>query len=154
MGGRVVVSVGDVVRDDRAQVEAVEIEPALPLPQLEQVAELVIAQPVGRAVVIGLPVELQVFSEARQFTPLGADSVEEIPAGEFGYVDAQQRVLCRLDLQQADFSKVTETTRNVLLIIEGTTAHSAAQMAESFEMSIATISRYCGGRVAEVVQPT
>jgi len=103
---------------------------------------------------IELPVELRVFQEPCRFTPLGASAEAEIAAGEFGYVDAHRRILCRLDLQQADFSKVTSTTKDVLLIIEGTTAHTPAQLAESFQMSIATISRYCGGRAEQVVEPT
>ncbi|MEO2049868.1 MAG: phenylalanine--tRNA ligase beta subunit-related protein [Pirellulales bacterium] len=103
---------------------------------------------------IELPVELRILEELCRITPLGASSEVEIPAGEFGYVDARRRILCRLDLQQADFSKVTSATKNVLLIIEGTTAHTQAQLEESFQMSIATINRYCGGHVEEVVEPT
>ncbi len=103
---------------------------------------------------IELPVELRIFEDPCRFTPLGMSAEVEIAAGEFGYVDARRRILCRLDLQQADFSKVTSATKNVLLIIEGTTAHTPAQLAESFQMSIATISRYCGGRVEQVVEPT
>jgi DNA/RNA-binding domain of Phe-tRNA-synthetase-like protein len=102
---------------------------------------------------IELPVELRILEDACRFTPLGACAEVEIAAGEFGYVDARGRILCRLDLQQADFSKITSATKNVLLIIEGTTAHTPAQLAESFQMSIATINRYCGGRVEEIVEP-
>ena len=101
---------------------------------------------------IALPVELRVLEEKCRFTPLGSSDEVEIAAGEFGYVDARQRVICRLDLQQADLSKITTDTKNVLLIIEGTTAHTPAQVAECFQESIATISRYCGGSVAEVVE--
>jgi DNA/RNA-binding domain of Phe-tRNA-synthetase-like protein len=102
---------------------------------------------------IDLPIELQILNDPCLFTPLGASSEVEIAAGEFGYVDARRRILCRLDLQQADFSKVTSATNNVLLIIEGTTSHTSAQLAESFQMSIDTISRYCGGRVEQAVYP-
>jgi len=103
---------------------------------------------------IELPVELRILSEVCRFTPLGATAEVDVAAGEFGYVDARSRILCRLDLQQADFSKITSATKNVLLIVEGTKAHTSAQLAETFQMIIATISRYCGGRVEEVVDAT
>ena len=102
---------------------------------------------------IDLPIELQILDDSCLFTPLGASSAVEISAGEFGYVDARRRVICRLDLQQADFSKVTSATKNVLLIIEGTISHASAQLAECFEMSIDAISRYCGGRAEQAFYP-
>jgi DNA/RNA-binding domain of Phe-tRNA-synthetase-like protein len=102
---------------------------------------------------IELPVELRILENPCRFTPLGASVDREITAGEFGYVDARRRIVCRLDLQQADFSKVTSATKNVLLIIEGTKDHTPAQLAESFQMSIAMIERFCGGHVEEVVEP-
>ena len=102
---------------------------------------------------IEVPVELRILEAPCRFTPLGTSAKVEIPAGEFGYVDARQRVLCRLDVQQADFSKVTSATSSVLLIIEGTTFHTPAHLEESFEETIAIISRYCGGRVEKLVKP-
>ena len=71
-------------------------------------------------------------------------------AGEFGYVDAARRVLCRLDLLQADFSKVTHATRNALLIIEGTAEHAVEVLQAAFADAIEIITRHCGG-TAEVV---
>jgi DNA/RNA-binding domain of Phe-tRNA-synthetase-like protein len=99
---------------------------------------------------IAPPVSLRLLSGRESFTPLG--SVREIPvtAGEFGYVDAQERVLCRLDVRQADFSKVTPATRNALLIVEGTTAHAPETLRRAFEEVVAVVTRYCGG-TAEVV---
>ena len=55
-----------------------------------------------------------------------------VAVGEYGYVDAKDRVLCRLDVLQADFSKVTAGTVNALLIIEGTTAHSPDLLRQTF----------------------
>ena len=60
-----------------------------------------------------------------------------VKAGEFGYVDGQNRLLCRLDVLQADFSKVTEAARNVLLIVEGTAAHPAELLRRTVEDVIA-----------------
>jgi DNA/RNA-binding domain of Phe-tRNA-synthetase-like protein len=99
---------------------------------------------------ITLPVALRLFSGAERFTPLGSDRETTITPGEFGYVDASGRVMCRLDVRQADFSKVTSATRNALLIIEGTIATPPETLGQAFDEAIALITRHCGG-TAEVV---
>src|SRR4029077_12602359 len=65
---------------------------------------------------IALPVSLRLLTGEESFTPLGTDRPAPVTAGEYGYVDASNRLLCRLDVLQADFSKVTEATVNALLI--------------------------------------
>src|SRR5205823_2406338 len=92
-----------------------------------------------------LPVSLRLLSGRETFTPLGRDRPESVTAGEFGYVDAQDRVLCRLDLLQADFSKVTVQTTNALLIIEGTTSHPPELLRQTSADAIEAVTRHCGG---------
>jgi DNA/RNA-binding domain of Phe-tRNA-synthetase-like protein len=99
---------------------------------------------------IALPVALRLLIGQETFTPLGQDQPEAIRAGEFGYVDAQGRVLCRLDVRQAEFSKVTVATTNALLIIEGTAAHTEPGLRGTFAEAVEVLQRYCGG-TAEVV---
>jgi DNA/RNA-binding domain of Phe-tRNA-synthetase-like protein len=96
------------------------------------------------------PVALRILNGAESFTPLGQEAPSAVVAGEFGYVDADNRVLCRLDVLQADFSKVTHLTRNVLLIVEGTPVHSAELLRKTFDEVIERVTRHCGG-TAEVV---
>ena len=98
---------------------------------------------------IALPVALRLFDGGERFTPLGGkEDIGAVP-GEFGYVDAQDRVLCRLDIVQAEFSKVTADTRNALLIIEGTAAHDNAAFQNVFGETAALVLQGCGGE-AEV----
>jgi DNA/RNA-binding domain of Phe-tRNA-synthetase-like protein len=99
---------------------------------------------------IALPVALRLFTGQETFTPLGQDAELPVVAGEYGYVDGQDRVLCRLDVVQADFSKVTVDTVNALLIIEATAAHPPAAVQQAFADSIMMMTRYCGG-TAEIV---
>jgi DNA/RNA-binding domain of Phe-tRNA-synthetase-like protein len=94
---------------------------------------------------IDTPVSLQLLSGLETFTPLGSDKLLSINAGEFGYVDARGRVLCRLDVMQADFSKVTSATRNALLIVEGTTAHAPEHLQRTMEEVIAVVIEHCRG---------
>ena len=79
--------------------------------------------------------------------PLGRSEPQSVGAGEFGYVDADDRLLCRLDVLQADFSKVTSETRNVLMIIETTTAHRPETIQQARDELIDRVTRHCGGTV-------
>jgi DNA/RNA-binding domain of Phe-tRNA-synthetase-like protein len=102
---------------------------------------------------IALPVSLRLLTGRETFTPLGRDNPMSIVPGEFGYVDAVDRVLCRLDLLQAEFSKVTTSTVNALLIIEGTSAHSPELLRQTFDEAIALVTRFCGGSAELVALP-
>jgi DNA/RNA-binding domain of Phe-tRNA-synthetase-like protein len=99
---------------------------------------------------IALPVALRLLTGRESFTPLGRDAEVAVVLGEFGYVDARDRVLCRLDLLQAEFSKVTTETTNVLLIVEGTADHPPEVLRQVFAEVIEIVTRHCGG-AAEVV---
>ena len=102
---------------------------------------------------IDLPVSLQILTGSEPFTPLGTDRPTSIQAGEFGYVDARGRVLCRLDVMQADFSKVTAATKNVILIVEGSTAHKEEQLRHTVEDAITVVKEYCSGTAEIVARP-
>jgi len=102
---------------------------------------------------IDMPVSLRLLTGDETFTPLGSDKPSPIQAGEFGYVDARGRVLCRLDLMQADFSKVTTATHNVILIVEGTTAHGEEHLSRTVEEAIGAVTEYCGGSAEVVAWP-
>jgi DNA/RNA-binding domain of Phe-tRNA-synthetase-like protein len=99
---------------------------------------------------IALPVSLRLLTGQESFTPLGRDDAVPTVPGEYGYVDARDRVLCRLDILQADFSKVTTQTTNVLLIVEGTAGHSPDVLRQVFADVTELVTRHCGG-TAEVV---
>jgi DNA/RNA-binding domain of Phe-tRNA-synthetase-like protein len=99
---------------------------------------------------IALPVSLRLLTGEEPFTPLGSSAAVPVAAGEYGYVDAEGRVLCRLDILQAEFSKVTAETTNALLIVEGTAAHSPDVLCKAFDDAIEMVTRHCGG-MAEVM---
>lgn len=99
------------------------------------------------------PAALRLLTGAESFTPLGATAPATVVPGEYGYVDADGRVLCRLDLLQADFSKVTTDTVNALLIIEGTAAHAADGLRQAFSDAVELIMRTCGGTAEAIAFP-
>jgi DNA/RNA-binding domain of Phe-tRNA-synthetase-like protein len=102
---------------------------------------------------IALPVSLRLLTGQESFTPLGRDAPLPAIAGEYGYVDAEDRVLCRLDILQADFSKVTTETTNVLLIVEGTAEHPPDLLRQVVADVIESVTRHCGGLTEVVAFP-
>lgn len=99
---------------------------------------------------IAVPVSLRLLTGGESFTPLGGSAAVPVVAGEYGYVDGRDQLLCRLDILQAEFSKVTTETTSVLLIVEGTAAHPPEVLRQAFADVIETVTRHCGG-TAEVV---
>ncbi|HLJ91652.1 MAG TPA: phenylalanine--tRNA ligase beta subunit-related protein [Gemmataceae bacterium] len=102
---------------------------------------------------VAAPVALRFLTGRESFTPLGRATQIAVAAGEYGYVDAQDRVLCRLDVLQADFSKVTANTTNAFLIIEGTTAHTPELLRQTFADAIEVVTRWCGGEAEVICDP-
>jgi DNA/RNA-binding domain of Phe-tRNA-synthetase-like protein len=102
---------------------------------------------------ISSPVELRILTGEETFTPLGSSEPETVVAGEFGYVDADSRLLCRLDSLQANFSKVGDSTRDVLVIVESTIASKGQQRKAAVELAMAVISQHCGGTAEVVAMP-
>jgi DNA/RNA-binding domain of Phe-tRNA-synthetase-like protein len=99
---------------------------------------------------IAPPVALRLLTGRESFTPLGGAAPVSVVPGEYAYVDARDRVLCRLDILQADFSKVTTASTNVLLIVEGTAEHAPEALRQVCAEVAALVTRTCGG-TAEVV---
>lgn len=102
---------------------------------------------------IATPVSLRLLTGQETFRPLGGETPVAVVAGEFGYVDAANRLLCRLDVLQADFSKVTDASRNVMLIVEGTVKHSGETMRRACEEAVELVTRYCGGTAEVIATP-
>lgn len=72
------------------------------------------------------------------FTPLGAHTVQAVPAGEYAYVDGGERIICRLECRQAAHSAVTTTTRDVVVIVQG----NAAVVDSDVERACADIEQF------------
>lgn len=99
------------------------------------------------------PVSLTVAVARMGFVPLGQMQFESIGTGEFVFLDSRGRVICRLDVRQAEFSKVTDATRRVLMIIAGTTAHDTTSLTQAFEEAARLMADYCEGITEIVVLP-
>jgi DNA/RNA-binding domain of Phe-tRNA-synthetase-like protein len=102
---------------------------------------------------IAPPVSLRLLTGAESFTPLGRDAEVPVTAGEYGYVDARGRLLCRWDVVQAEFSKVTADTTNALVIVEATAMHAPEGVRQTFNQVADLVTRICGGTVEVIASP-
>lgn len=102
---------------------------------------------------IDCPVQLRLFEGTEHFQPLGQTQPQPVVPGEFGYVDGQDRVLCRLDSLQADFSKVTNRTHRVMLIIETTSHRDDSSLTEAIDQLEHLLGHYCQARIDALIWP-
>ena len=102
---------------------------------------------------IQCPVQLRLFHGQESFRALGQTQPRPVVPGEFGYVDAQDRVLCRLDSLQADFSKVTAHTRRVLLIIETTATRDEQSLQDALTQLDQLLSLHCQAKIEQIILP-
>ncbi len=96
---------------------------------------------------IKFPLSYTVVSESDKFVPLGHDKEmkvsqllkEHIRGKEYAhlmegwkefpvYKDAEGRILCIIPITQADFTKVTEKTKNILIEVTGTDRQAVSQI--------------------------
>lgn len=99
------------------------------------------------------PIQLRLLQGSEEFIPMGSHHEEACAVGEFAYVDSASRVICRLDVRQAEFSRITPESDRVLLIIGATTALSFSQLEVLFSQTTDLITKYCGGTVETVHFP-
>lgn len=68
---------------------------------------------------VRVPVRLTMTRGGESFQGLGGGESGALPAGEYAYIDAAERVLCRLEYRQAAASALQEYSSGVLFIIQG-----------------------------------
>jgi DNA/RNA-binding domain of Phe-tRNA-synthetase-like protein len=95
---------------------------------------------------LALPIHLKIVRDDLAFMGLGRYGRGVAKTGEFAYVDGRDRVICRLDVIQAEFSKITAATSDVVVIIEGTTSHDRTALDAARADLIDVIGEYCGSR--------
>lgn len=86
-----------------------------------------------------------------RFIPLGKQRSVPIPRGEYAYMDNVD-ILCRLEVRQAEKSKIGLSTRDILLIIQGNTAVTDEALSAAAARLFNLLRDVTGGRVA-VVEP-
>ena len=85
-------------------------------------------------------------TDSDSFQPLGGDEQRPLP-GEFGYVDPRGRVICRMDVLQCEWSKVTKSTRSAAIFVQGNRCLSPAVLLKGCWLLAEMLATFCGGDV-------
>ena len=68
---------------------------------------------------VQLPVSLTLTRGGELFHGLGSEAPVELPAGEYAYLDASGRVLCRMEYRQAAATALHPHSNAALIIVQG-----------------------------------
>lgn len=71
---------------------------------------------------------------------------------EYCYCDDSNEVLCRLEIRQVNKTKVDETVKNVLYIIEGSDETDEQLLLDVMQEVLDMTTAYCGG-IGEIITP-
>lgn len=97
---------------------------------------------------------LDITTGQETFVPLGGASSEtsprRIPAGEYAYIDDDDRVLCRMEYRQSAQSGLTPDSRHGLFIVQGHEASDCNLLEGAGARVSALLEQYCGAHRGEV----
>jgi len=86
------------------------------------------------------------FSDGTEtYLPLGATEPVPMQPHEYCYCDDSNEVLCRLEIRQVEKTKVDESAKNILYIIEGNEATDGDFLLKVMQEIVDTTTKYCGG---------
>ena len=98
---------------------------------------------------LALPVSLRICGETERFTPLDGSAARTC-AGEYGYVDAENRIVCRLDVLQGRETAVDEHSTRVVFFLQGNPAIAGAELLRAAWYLAELLETFCRAR-AELV---
>jgi DNA/RNA-binding domain of Phe-tRNA-synthetase-like protein len=81
------------------------------------------------------------------FRSVGGDAVRQTAPGDYLYAD-DARVLAWLDSKDSDDVKLSAATRNVLIVIQGTSETARDYTRAAIEDAAGRIVKFCGGTIA------
>ena len=147
----------EVVSAVAALAHHVLATPAGRLPRVNAVVDLYNAFSLETGLSIGAhdcakiegALRLEFAAEVRTFVPVGTSVPVSVQPGEYLWCD-DRKVLCRLDVKQAEASAVTRTTRDVVFILQGTDAFTAGEVEDAARTLAERVVEACGGRVGRV----
>jgi DNA/RNA-binding domain of Phe-tRNA-synthetase-like protein len=90
-------------------------------------------------------IQLRLTTGGERFHPLGAVEPKAVHEGEYAYVDDSNDILCRLDVRQAEKTKITMDTRECFYIVQGNPNTPSSLVRATAEHLITLTKRYCGG---------
>ena len=88
------------------------------------------------------------YSEGEAFHPIGADGTKT-KKGEVVYADEEKVICSGYNYRDGELTKITEQTKNVLVITDGTEAYTKEEVLDALGNAVYLITRFCGGECEE-----
>jgi DNA/RNA-binding domain of Phe-tRNA-synthetase-like protein len=95
------------------------------------------------------PITLRPTTANDRFFPLGETQPQNV-ADEYAYVEPDGRVICRLEVLQAEHSKVTAEARDIAFFLQDNRALGAGELLKASWHLAELVTTFCGG-TAELV---
>ncbi len=90
-------------------------------------------------------IHLRLTDGGEHFLPLNAAEPKAVAAGEYAYIDDANELLCRLEVRQAEKTKITTSTTECIMIAQGNAHVTPEALRAATEAMVALVKRFCGG---------
>jgi DNA/RNA-binding domain of Phe-tRNA-synthetase-like protein len=97
-------------------------------------------------------VALRLSRGGEKFHPLGIAEPTSVGPGEYGYFDAVE-VICRLEVRQAEKTKVTEETTEAFFIVQGNRRTPPSLFREAVDELVRLVATHCMGKARIIRLP-
>jgi DNA/RNA-binding domain of Phe-tRNA-synthetase-like protein len=98
-------------------------------------------------------IQLRLTTGEEHFWPLGSDVPKPVRRGEYAYVDDEDNILCRLEVRQADRTKIRLDTTDCMCIVQGNAATESEYLRSTTEELLTLMQRFCGGQAQILYVP-
>jgi len=95
------------------------------------------------------PITLRRVLPSDVFVPLGEKGPKSC-SGEYAYVDPDGQIICRMEVLQADFTKVDTTSHDIVFLIQGNREIPSRDLLAGAWLLAELTERFCGG-AAELI---
>jgi DNA/RNA-binding domain of Phe-tRNA-synthetase-like protein len=90
-------------------------------------------------------IHLKMTAGNERFWPLGSAEPKPVAAGEYGYIDDANDIICRLEVRQVEKTKITLETTEAFYIVQGNAATDDQYLRSATESLVELTKRFCGG---------
>jgi DNA/RNA-binding domain of Phe-tRNA-synthetase-like protein len=94
-----------------------------------------------------LPVELRFAQAGEVLQPIGGGEAMPINAGELVYADQSQVICLDFNYRDADATKITLDSTDILLLIDGAAVTPVDEVQDVLDLAVSRIIRYAGGKL-------
>jgi DNA/RNA-binding domain of Phe-tRNA-synthetase-like protein len=98
-------------------------------------------------------IHLRLTTGEEHFWPLGSDIPKPVGRGEYAYVDDENNILCRLEVRQADRTKIRLDTTDCICIVQGNPVTEREYLRTTAEELTALMQSFCGGQARLLYAP-